>query len=347
MKYGSILTLVLSMCFCTCLLVFPNGGAYGVIDGIKICYSVIIPSLFPFTVFTLLLFESDAIDFLTKILNPISSRLFCVNGKIFAVYIMSVIGGYPVGAKLISKMLKSNEISTAQARILLGSCVNSAPSYLIVAIGCGIFKNKAIGIVLYAACISTSLIILAITGRFIESKNIIYNKSSRTMSFSDNFVASTYDSTVSMINICSFIILFSAILGLAKEVLPQNNITDLLLSLLEITNGVSHANGNVLFVAFMSGFAGVCVHLQIFSLCSNVKPSYIQFLLFRITHGILSVVMTYILLKLFHITVQTVSFNADTVIYASKYSISFGIILVICAVVFIASIQNLKKGGNL
>ena len=57
MKYKSLFYLTIACCACTCILVFPYASTRGISKGIELCLSVIIPSLYPFTVCSMVIFE--------------------------------------------------------------------------------------------------------------------------------------------------------------------------------------------------------------------------------------------------------------------------------------------------
>ena len=57
MKYKSLFYLTIACCACTCILAFPYASTRGISKGIELCLSVIIPSLYPFTVCSMVIFE--------------------------------------------------------------------------------------------------------------------------------------------------------------------------------------------------------------------------------------------------------------------------------------------------
>ena len=88
--------LYISICFCfmASLIIYPSVASDGVKYGLSLCATVIIPSLFPFTVLALIVFKLN-VPFLNKST---------------AIMLLSHLGGYPVGAKLVDAAYKENEI---------------------------------------------------------------------------------------------------------------------------------------------------------------------------------------------------------------------------------------------
>lgn len=343
MKYKVLFTVVLCACFSTCLIVFPSGGTQGAINGMRLCYSVIIPSLFPFTVCALILFDSGILDRISHSVDRISRRVFSLSGKMLTVFVISCIGGYPVGAKLIEKAYSSGELSKNNGETMLAYCVNSGPSFIIIAIGSGMLGSTKLGIVLFVSNTITSLLLALILSRFI-SPEIQKDKQSKTApAFSELFVNSTYEACNSMIGICAFVVLFSSILGLIGAVIPEGLAKELTVSLLEITNGIALSDKNLYKISFMLGFAGLCVHFQVLSMCRTLKPKYTKFLLLRLVHGSISAIITLVIVKIFKISVPTLSPGSDISVYATGSSAIFSVALILLSICFMISVRNNYK----
>ena len=77
--------------------------------------------------------------------------------------------------------------------------------------------------------------------------------------------------------------------------------------ILEITQGlkyISNINNSLLIktiiTTFLISFGGFSIHAQVFSILNNKKIKYIPYLLSRLTHGIISSIMVYILFKIIY-----------------------------------------------
>lgn len=338
MKYKPFFYLTLFAVFTTCLTVFPTGGTSGALNGIEMCYKIIIPSLFPFMVASLLIY---------KIIGKIhfSNKIFvakCLNNSRIIIFIISLIGGYPIGAKLIDEEYKIGNITKSSAEKMLGFCVNSGPSFIVIAVGAGILRSREIGFILLLANILASLMIALIT--FKKFEKCEKRKENNNFIFSDEFVVSTYEASNSIISVCSFIIVFSSLIGTLNGIFNENNpILKFITLTLEITNGIIIADGNILIISFLLGFSGFCVHFQVLSVCKNLRPNYIRFFCYRLLHGLFSVLFTFLFLKLFKISYQTITIGNEYLTCFSKYSLLFSIALILCSIVFMSSIiKNYK-----
>ena len=83
------------------LLCYPKVGSQGVSTGISICINTLLPSVFPFMFFSTLVMNLKMFDGLFVKLSYLSKVIFDLPGDAMPIIIMSVIGGYPVGAFLI------------------------------------------------------------------------------------------------------------------------------------------------------------------------------------------------------------------------------------------------------
>lgn len=85
------------------------------LDGITIWALSVVPSVFIFFVLSSLLSTMSLISSLSRRLSPLSKRLFNVSGLSFYALFMSVLSGYPTGAKITADLYKSNMISKSEA----------------------------------------------------------------------------------------------------------------------------------------------------------------------------------------------------------------------------------------
>lgn len=63
-------------------------------------------------------------------------------------FIMGIISGYPVGAKIVTEFRKNGDCSRAEAERLLAFTNNSGPLFIIGSVGISMFGNTLIRITL-------------------------------------------------------------------------------------------------------------------------------------------------------------------------------------------------------
>ena len=92
--------------FCFGLVLFSKTNLTAAKNGLILWATAVVPSLFPFFVSTELLSYTSVIKHLGKWLNPIMRPLFNVPGEGAFAFLMGLISGYPVGAKIVSNFME-------------------------------------------------------------------------------------------------------------------------------------------------------------------------------------------------------------------------------------------------
>lgn len=312
-------------------LIKPTELIISAAEGMLICSKVIIPSLFPFTAAIIFLFNCGVLNIISSVISPISRKIFGLGGAAFFAVIMSFVGGYPVGSKLANNLLESKLISQNTARRLLYYSVNPGPAFIIIGIGKALYNRTDIGLIIYISNIIASLIMCLILS-FKERQEIIISKQKnyQQTEISDLFVKSVADASSSIISICGYVILFSTLIGLIESVSNGLNIKPIL-AILEVSNGTILYKDNIYVLSFLASFSGLCVHAQILSQCKSIKINYIKFFIARILNGILSVLSTYVLIKIFNISFETISVMRDY-----KIEITSGTIILSASIIFMS-----------
>lgn len=297
------------------LIIMPDIASTGVEKGLMICSNVIIPSLFPFMVCILCLVNYD-INFENVILSKIIYKILGQNIEMFSIFIFSMLGGYPIGCKLINEMYLQNKISKKSANFMQMYCVNAGPAFVVTAIGSGYFKSKKIGIVLLVSQLLASFVIAILTAKYTR-KGIVKQQviTAKKISIYDNFVLSVSSAAGSVMNICAFVIYFSAINSYFEYLFNGIPILQNIINFTEVTTGIFRTN-NVVFASFLIGFAGISIWCQIFSISKDARVNFKLFIIGRLTHGLISSFVTYFLIKTFKVSVTTIS---NGVLSGKKY----------------------------
>ena len=101
--------------------------------------------------------------FLSKILSPITNKLFGLSSYGIFALISGLLSGYPIGAKLVSELYTEKKLSKSEAQYLLSFTNNSGPLFIIGTVGTIILNNKNIGFFLllihYLSALTIGLIL--------------------------------------------------------------------------------------------------------------------------------------------------------------------------------------------
>jgi sporulation integral membrane protein YlbJ len=235
-------------------------------------------------------------------------------------------GGYPTGARGIKALLDKREINEDQARKMIYFVVGAGPAFVISVVGTSLLKSFQAGITLFICQFLASLIIGILINLKKEEKKY-KNINTKIREFPENiaiskaFVDSCTDATHAMINMCSLVVIFCSIFLILKTTYINSVIYTLirnfgasetisesfLPAILEVTNGCKTAcclGVPYIFLAFIIGFSGLCVHFQIFSSVSDIAFSKIKFIFFRILHGFFSAILTEIAFSIWPASVE-------------------------------------------
>lgn len=261
---------------------------------LKLCAELIIPSLFPFFVVSIILNRLGLPSIIARASAPAARLLFGVSGAGSSALIMGLMGGYPLGAAYIADMHESGAIDTDEAEQLLGFCNNSGPAFIIGAVGAGVFSSAKVGIFLYLVHISAAIL----TGIILKSRRVTSSAAKPAapspLPFSLALPEAVKQAVTAIINVCGFVVCFSVFVGLldahgvfsvlvgfisARTGFELHWVRALLMGILELGSGVGAMRGlyalpiNLALAAFILGWGGLSVHFQTLALLagSNIK----------------------------------------------------------------------------
>ncbi len=322
----------------------PQGMIGGVSDGLRICAAAIIPSLFPFMVISDFVIRSGLADLAGRFINPVTRLFFRLPGSAGCAVVMSMLGGYPVGAKMTAQLLEDGSINRNQAKRMMLFCVNAGPAFVIGTVGTVIFSSRKAGIILYLSMIVSSLI-MGFASRFFSGNEI--DIKIKTPEFrSGVFSQSVMQGVNSTLMLCAWLLLFSCVGSYLKK-LPDG-IAQYTNLITEVTGACISACGRypVSIQALIMGWSGICVHCQLLPSIKETQVKYLHFVVSRIVHGALSATVADFLFRIF--PCETDVFSTGTEVLPEIYSVSVpaAISTVILSAMLIAELTALIKKKN-
>lgn len=369
-----ILKLMLFFVILSIILIFSKDNFKSVTSSINIFVSSIIPSLFPFIFFTEFMLSTDILNILQNFIGKLLSKMFKVSKNSAPAIITGFLCGFPMGAKTVATLYENNSISKKEASKLLCFVNNCNPAFILSTIGIGILHNLKLGIIL---CIShyLSSILIGIFFFRKSSTDIIHEKSLKLNSLDKNNCIrdkSIFETTKKCIKnafstllmILGFMIIFNlsfSILEKFSMMLNVNqNVLGIVSGIFEVTSGINNvfnleitSNYKILTISFLLGFSGLCIISQIYSTISKYKFSFVKLLFWKLIHGIISVILTYIAIKYTNISINNVAevySSADEslreyYLLNMKYSylLSTGIILLFLYIYYLTKKVAYKK----
>ena len=273
----------LAMLLPIALVLASDSAVEGAKTALHTCTGLIIPCLFPFFAASLLISGLGLPRWLGSKLQAPMSLLFGVSGTGAGIFILSILGGYPVGAALIADSLKRGEITSKEGATLLCFCNNSGPAFLVGAVGIGVFHSAGAGLVLYGVHILSAII----TGMFLSSSqsapkttNSIFIEAADLSLVLPDAIGKAVTQTLL---VCGYVVFFGAVSGILEATgllsslcgtlalttpLTLHHARALCMGLLELGCGMGAMAGATLspqsltLCAVLTGFGGLSVALQ-------------------------------------------------------------------------------------
>lgn len=285
---------------------------------LRLCVELIIPSLFPFFVVSILLNRLGFPYAVGRLLSPFFKKLFKVSGAGGSALVMGLCGGYPLGAAYIADMHSHDVIDANEAEKLLAFCNNSGPAFIIGAVGAGAFGSARVGMYLYFIHISAAFI----TGIILRGAKMQRDNTAPVpmpQNVSSAFPEAVKQAVISVLNVCGFVVIFTVMAGLldmgghfslltgrlsAMLGTPLSWSRALLTGLLELGSGCGLLRGmeaspvNAALAAFMLGWGGVSVHFQTLALFAGTNIKGALHFAGRLISAIIAAVLAYAIFSL-------------------------------------------------
>lgn len=319
-KLSVILTAAAVVAYSAALLFYNKSVSENVIAAIKTCVNVIIPSLFPFMVISGIIISSGLYQKISKPFSLVSRYVFHLKEELLSIFLISSVGGYPIGAKLVTELYDSGRLDRDNAEKMLCFCYMGGPAFFFGAAGMKLYNSTKIGMIIFASIFLSNLTAMLLCG--LRSPVPRKNESVQRLSFTlDSFLSSISSGGIGIAKICAAIVFFSSILSvletsriigaLSELISKAANISPevcriILRSMLEISN-ISALPSDISLLPIVTAllsFGGLCVIFQIEGIIGGRLSTH-YFLISRIVTMILSYFCCKILILAFDISNYT------------------------------------------
>ena len=316
-KLKSITIILFLVLILLSILGYPKETIDSVLFGVNIWAYNVFPSLFPFFVLSDLLVNYGFIEFLSEIFKKVMT-VFGLSGECSFPLLGSLVSGFPSGPKYTKQLLDNGSISVDEANFLIMFTHFSNPLFIMGTIGMVLLKNKTLGMIILSAHFLGNFIIGIV---FRKKKKQSINKISFRKAINDmnkkrinndkNFIKILSDAIYSGIDVLilllGIIIIFLIFTNCINRLFLFDEKTMILIKgILEMTQGVKYAASSnlslltkTMFITFFLSFGGFSVHMQVGSIINGSKIKYKNFLIARIIHAIISVILVSILFNIF------------------------------------------------
>lgn len=299
----------------------PKSSMQSMLNGLLIWLNSIVPALFPFLFLTKLLTNLKLVEVVAKKLEKVTKKLFNVSGICSYVFLMSLLSGYPIGAKLTSELFCAGKITQAEATRMNSFCSTSGPLFVVGTVGTTLLGSYVLGIVVLISHI-LGAILNGICFRFFGKKEKVeVSTVPLAKKPVDGILAETmYDSIVSILVVGGFVSMFFVVVDLLfhfgiltffanilANILSIFGInsslsTGLVSGFFEVTRGcrdLSSSQANLISLtvcaSFLISFGGLSIHLQSLAFLQKCKTKIGLYFLMKTTQSVFSAIFAFVL----------------------------------------------------
>ena len=323
-----IKNLIIPICiywFIIFLLLFSKDNISAAKSGLYLWANAVLPSLLPFFIATELLNYTDITNLCGKLLSPIMRPLFNVPGEGAIALIMGIISGYPVGAKIVANLKSQHLCTDVEAERLIAFTNNSGPLFIVGTVGIGLFYNSKVGLILLIthilACLTTGFIFRwwkTKQEKLYRSNEYSLNSSNITLyNLGEILSKSILNAINSVLMVGGFIVLFFIIISMLHSSrlldvfsnclqligIPYSISIGFFSGLIEVTSGLSFICNQDIGIysqlplcAFVLGFGGISVSLQVLSIISKAHISFKPYIFGKILQAFFACIYTYLII---------------------------------------------------
>lgn len=221
------------------MLLFPREVFEGASNGLLLWFQIILPTLFPFLLFSNLLFVTGSLNLISNVLGKPCSRMFHVSEISSFAIVAGFLCGYPMGAKVSADLVNNGYITKNEGEYLLSFCNNISPVFIINFITMKILDRQDLIFPSLVISILAPIVISLFTRKIyrFEYQKRKVDMSVKQWDFKDIDKA-ILESFEILVKVGGYIILFSVFLVLLQKVHISWKMYPFLLSTLEMTNGL-------------------------------------------------------------------------------------------------------------
>lgn len=268
---------------------FINPAAFfnDIINTLEIWLFKVYPSIFTFYILASILVNTKLINVLIYFLRPLFKYLRFSDENSLHLFMVSIFVGNPTSASLVCEALKKDEITKNQANNLL-KCSSFLNPFFIISF-LSTLKLKYALIVIFVHIFANFLIVF-----FQNKKNPPTEIKPSKLTFSLADILTSVQNVIHLLLLISGIMVlcniirFSLLTVLGKIGIDMEFIKIILASI-EISIGLNSiiSSGLSLFLtlflfSLFSSFAGISIHMQVYTVIKEEGLSYKNFLIYRI-----------------------------------------------------------------
>lgn len=191
----------------------PSEYMQSCLNGISIWGISVLPALFPFFFFSGILTKLQFLDVLGNKLSKIMQKTFHTSGSSGIIYLISIISGYPVGAKITSDLYQKGVFSRDEVVRINAFASTSGPLFVIGAVGVGMLCNHTLGVILLISHLLGAL------ANGLLYRNYHYSRESciniqNSQGVNESISSTLYDSIISILVVGGYIVIANILIDM-------------------------------------------------------------------------------------------------------------------------------------
>lgn len=331
--YGNLLNLIRSIdikkvLFASIILfiiimILRNPSRYieSTMNGLLVFANSVLPALFPFFFFTRLLTAIGMAESIGSVFKLPLRKLYNAPPESGYIFFMSIMSGYPVGARLVCDFYTMGAIDEKQAKVISSFASTSGPIFILGTIAGVILKSPNIGYIILISHILGAMLNGLIYRRISKNKsNVADDIKPLPKKTSDNILEETITSSViSILVVGGYIALFYLIgdimsdigvidffANILGKILPIFGINGdmsrgIVFSLFEVTRGAIEISATpnidikevIPIITFLVSLGGLSITFQSLTYLKSAKISFPFYFLTKFTQAVISALIAF------------------------------------------------------
>ncbi|MBP3631335.1 MAG: hypothetical protein J6J23_07665, partial [Clostridia bacterium] len=198
------------------LIINPTKYIDSILCGTNLFYNSVMPSLLPFFFVSKIIFGLGTLDKMINLFRKPICKIFNVPSVTSYVFIMSILCGYPVGAKIIGELEKSDIINKVDAKKMIALCSTSGPIFVIGSVGGALFHSVKLGVAIFFCHIFGCIIAGFILSRKFPKMNLDADKF-KTKKCENLLTQSTNSTIISILTVAIYVSIFYMFIDMAYD----------------------------------------------------------------------------------------------------------------------------------
>jgi sporulation integral membrane protein YlbJ len=311
-----------------CIIIYPSSVFQSSLSGMSLWWEYVFPAMLPFLILSEIMIGSGAIHAIGTLLDPFMRFFFRISGNGGWALAMGLFAGYPAGASTVTTLQERKALVPLEAERVLSISHLCNPVVMITIIGVGFFHQASLGVFIAIVHYTSALLMglmLRSSGGVKEKTDTkqgienIWTSALRSAKHAQQEDGRTFgkilgDSVTHSIQtlmlIGGWMMFFSVLHQVILLLLPafisdEGMITQLIVCFLEPHLGAyaitQHTSvsliAKVAIIGAMLGWSGLSVHAQVKSLLQVTQIRYFSFVIARLLHASLAIILTVLLWK--------------------------------------------------